>query len=1035
MWALYIYRRGELELSLKKLRVMFLTFSLTMLCGVFLAACGGDDSPPALEPPVLNDEEEEEFSLKLNSASGDHQVKLAWEVSGERDESQIIGYEYQRSPTEDGFGNTWIPIPGGADIREVIVSDLTEGETYYFRVRAVNPDGAALSSSSDVDAMAYDGVAAEPSSPPSLSAIPGDAQVTLIWHVPEAIGASSVTGYEYQQSFTRGNFSGIEWLPISLEEDTEEDSTRQFTVSGLNNGKTYYFRVRASNAQGGGKASLEVSAFPARIFISRPGPPVDFVATPGNRQVTLNWEAPLPTGSSPIVHYAYQKSPTIDGFDRTWHLIPGGSETREVVVSGLRGGGVHYFRLRAVNRERKGPFAVASTVPYEGLSVRPSSPVNVVAIPGDRQVTLQWEAPHLVGASEVTGYEYQQSLRRDGFSQTWVTVPGGGSAREVVVAALRAARPYYFQIRAVNARGGGEASVEVSTVPQIPTEGEGQGKLRPPRQVQVRPGDNQITLTWEEPLLVGDTEVTGYEYQYVLRGNDWGDMWTQILGGAAVKTLAVTGLASGEVYYFRLRAFNGEEKSRFVEVLSRPYDGATRGPSAPLNLSATPGDRQVLLIWEVPERVGVSRILYYEYQHGLEGEDLADFWHRVPGDGSVSQILISGLEGALTYQFQLRAVNFEGVGEIAQVSQTVYEGATVRPSAPVNLQVMASLSQITLMWEAPQTVGASPVTGYEYQYVLDSGQFGETWIAVSGGASAREVTVTSLTEGETYAFRLRAVNGGGAGSLAEISGEAYESDLFPSAPTSLAVTTGDRRVTLSWEAPSDVGSGVTHYEYQWSSTSGDYGGSPWVTVWGEDEVREVVVPFLKGETYYFRMRVRSAEGFGVISAEVSATTEDTSEEDMAVCSDSGVTTEILPQGSGTESDPFVLCLPEHLNLIGDRVAHEDYAPSAHYVMGQGIDLEYETFSPIGGTSQFTGNFDGRGEKIIHLKVAADRGHAGLFYYLGEKGVIERVALENFDVQGGTRIGALASSSRGTIRDCYAWTGMTTILQMSVVEVE
>ena len=40
------------------------------------------------------------------------------------------------------------------------------------------------------------------------------------------------------------------------------------------------------------------------------------------------------------------------------------------------------------------------------------------------------------------------------------------------------------------------------------------------------------------------------------------------------------------------------------------------------------------------------------------------------------------------------------------------------------------------------------------------------------------------------------------------------------------------------------------------------------------------------------------------------------------------------KGQGIKGDPFVLCLPNHLKLIG-----QSYPLSAHYVMGQDIDFK------------------------------------------------------------------------------------------------
>ena len=91
-----------------------------------------------------------------------------------------------------------------------------------------------------------------------------------------------------------------------------------------------------------------------------------------------------------------------------------------------------------------------------------------------------------------------------------------------------------------------------------------------------------------------------------------------------------------------------------------------------------------------------------------------------------------------------------------------------------------------------------------------------------------------------------------------------------------------------------------------------------------------------------------------------------------LCSDS---TDSTPSGTGTVLDPFILCSPTHLNLIGNIEADATYTLSAHYVMGQDIDLNNEPFTPIAGT--FTGTLDGRDKKIMNLKISVS-GYGALF---------------------------------------------------------
>ena len=69
-----------------------------------------------------------------------------------------------------------------------------------------------------------------------LAAIAGDGQVTLKWASP---GDNTITGWEYRQKVGQGNYG-------SLDEHPEQQGLHHvYTVTGLDNNKTYSFRVRA----------------------------------------------------------------------------------------------------------------------------------------------------------------------------------------------------------------------------------------------------------------------------------------------------------------------------------------------------------------------------------------------------------------------------------------------------------------------------------------------------------------------------------------------------------------------------------------------------------------------------------------------------------------------------------------------------------------------------------------------------------------------------------------------------------------------
>ena len=120
-------------------------------------------------------------------------------------------------------------------------------------------------------------------------------------------------------------------------------------------------------------------------------------------------------------------------------------------------------------------------------------------------------------------------------------------------------------------------------------------------------------------------------------------------------------------------------------------------------------------------------------------------------------------------------------------------------------------------------------------------------------------------------------------------------------------------------------------------------------------------------------------------------------------------------GQGTEEEPFILCLPNHLNLINENL-------DAHYAMGGDIDLKNQEFTPIEGP--FEGYLDGNGQKIKNLSITMDGSDAGLFLEVGSNGSIHHLGIENFHIEvnnatNDTLIGAMVALNFGTITNSYA----------------
>ena len=107
-----------------------------------------------------------------------------------------------------------------------------------------------------------------------------------------------ISSYEYSQNGS--------WRSIP----NSDESTTSYTVTGLNNGTTYQFRVRARNRAGNGLPSNEVRAVPRA---GGPGAPTGLEAQAGDKEVTLSWRAPANNGGEPITGYEYKQEATSGG--------------------------------------------------------------------------------------------------------------------------------------------------------------------------------------------------------------------------------------------------------------------------------------------------------------------------------------------------------------------------------------------------------------------------------------------------------------------------------------------------------------------------------------------------------------------------------------------------------------------------------------------------------------------------------------------------------------------------------------------------
>jgi hypothetical protein len=190
------------------------------------------------------------------------------------------------------------------------------------------------------------------------------------------------------------------------------------------------------------------------------------------------------------------------------------------------------------------------------------------------------------------------------------------------------------------------------------------------------------------------------------------------------------------------------------------------------------------------------------------------------------------------------------------------------PAAPTGLTVTAGNASAALSWTAPTGVIAqAPITDYREQYSNDNGA---TWTTFTAAAStATSATVTGLTNGTAYTFRVAAVNGVGVGAYSAASSAVTPTaGTPPNAPTSLTATAGNAQIALSWTAPSAPGtSAITGYTVEYTPS----GGSAQTVSTGSTGTSYTLTGLTNGTAYTVRVAGVSAAGTGNYSGTATGT--------------------------------------------------------------------------------------------------------------------------------------------------------------------
>jgi hypothetical protein len=167
----------------------------------------------------------------------------------------------------------------------------------------------------------------------------------------------------------------------------------------------------------------------------------------------------------------------------------------------------------------------------------------------------------------------------------------------------------------------------------------------------------------------------------------------------------------------------------------------------------------------------------------MDGPSLSSYDSSVPcspkiDEGTISEqfsdlTLIKGerlLAGAYVgYSLTLEeTISHDPVG-IVTATQAEVDLIEITPNAPTRLAAVAGDQQVSLAWhESTWNGGVYNITGYAVQQSEDGG---DTWTTVTSSTDSTTpyYVVTGLSNGDTYRFRVAAVNNAGVGAYSSSS--------------------------------------------------------------------------------------------------------------------------------------------------------------------------------------------------------------------------------------------------------------------------
>ncbi|XP_006795085.1 M-protein, striated muscle isoform X2 [Neolamprologus brichardi] len=517
--------------------------------------------------------------------------------------------------------------------------------------------------------------------------------IIVAWKQPAVDGGSSILGYFVD----RCEVGTTHWIQCN---DTPVKFAR-FPVTGLVEGRSYIFRVRAVNKSGisrpsrvsepvaamdpADRARMRGTSAPwtGQIIVTEeepaegivPSKPCDLQVTEATKNyVVLSWKPPGEKGLEGVMYYVEKCVSDTDSWQRVNTEIP--VKSPRFALFDLAEGKAYRFRVRCCNSAGVGEPSdpTEATTVGDKLDI-PSAPGKVIPTRNtDTSVVVSWEAS--CDAKELVGYYIEGSIVGSNVWEPCNNKPV--NVTRFICHGLITGEKYVFRVRAVNAAGISQFSQESEAVEVKAAIGGGilHASPTPPYGITVLECvRDSMVLAWKQPTFIGGADITGYfvDYREVIDGvpGKWHEANIKAVSERAYR---VSDLKENKKYQFQVRAANmagvGIPSLPSNTFLCEEWTIAVPGPPHDLQIREARNDSLVLL-WKPPVYQGRDPVNGF-YVDIKEADAPEEAWRGVNTKAlEKTYTKIKDLKEGEKYVFRVRAQNKAGVGKVSDVTEPV----------------------------------------------------------------------------------------------------------------------------------------------------------------------------------------------------------------------------------------------------------------------------------------------------------------------------------------------------------------------------